>query len=225
MKVLVDIREKRSKVPELLQRLKVPIEFTELEVGDYIVGDIAIERKTINDYLDSLASGRLHTQLYHLSRNYKRSYLVIIGYVSEALMFRKFSRKAYISSLVGASLKRAPDGEQGIVDVVVLENDYDFAYFVYFLWDKLQHPEPRLPRHGKKGLTGDDELVYVLSSIQGVGEKKAEALLRRFKTLRNVFNAPIHKLMEVEGIGETLARKIYETANRVYTGRNRFYKR
>jgi len=224
MKVLVDKREMRSKVPELLERLKIPIEFQELDVGDYIVGDIAVERKTIHDYLDSLVSGRLHTQLYHLSRNYKRSYLVVIGYVSEALMYRKFKRSAYISSLVGASLKRAPDGEQGIVDIIVLESDFDFAYFIYYLWDKLQHPEPRLPRHGKKGLTGDDELIYVLSSIQGVGEKKAEAILKKFGTLQNVFNVSIGQLMQVEGIGEKLAEKIYETARRKFKG-ERFYKR
>ena len=39
---------------------------------------------------------------------------------------------------------------------------------------------------------------------------KREALLERFKTIDNIMNADIQQLSEADGIGEELARRIYE---------------
>lgn len=222
--VLVDSREGRSDVPQLLENLGVPYRVVELEVGDYVIGDVAIERKEVSDFVSSIIDGRLHNQLYNLSKAYRKSYLVVIGYISEALLYSKVPRNAVISALVGASVKVSPDGEQGDVNVVMLESDWDFAYFIYYLWQKLNNPEPRLPRHVKIGLEGDDELLYIVSSISGVGPKKAHKLLEHFKTVQNLANATEEELRSVNGIGKKLAKKVYTTLRRKYNGELKLFR-
>lgn len=225
MFVLVDTREKRSGIPDLLVNLGVPVRIQELEVGDYIVGDVVIERKSAEDFVQSIVDGRLPTQLYMMSANYQKAYLVVIGYITEALMDREIPRRTVISALVGASVKKAPDGVSGDVNVVMLESDWDFAYFIFYMWKKLENPEPRLPRHVKRSLEGDDELIYIVSSISGVGEKKAKALLEKFRTVQNIVNAPVPELMKVPGIGPRLATKIFHTVRREYKFKPRFFGR
>ena len=55
MKFFVDYRE--SVIFPLLDKYGVPYEVRNLEVADYIIDGIGIERKTITDYLNSLMTG------------------------------------------------------------------------------------------------------------------------------------------------------------------------
>ena len=212
--IYIDYREKNNAVTQVLSKHNIPYQVRELPVADYIVGDIGIERKTIQDYIGSIIDGRLSNQLYELSYNFDISYLCIIGYISEAIITSKFSRKAFISSLVGSSLKRAPDGKQGQIITVNLENDYDFGYFIIYLLNKIKEQEPRLPRFKKINISKEKELIYILSSIPGIGEKRAENLLKKFGNIKSIVNAEIKDLMEVEGIGEERARRLYNIFNR-----------
>ena len=47
-----------------------------------------------------------------------------------------------------------------------------------------------------------------LDGIEGIGEKKKQALLRRFKSVEKIKQASIEELCEVEGISEKIATKI-----------------
>ena len=53
-KLIVDYREKNSLVASELINLGFEIEFKELKVADYIVKGVAIERKTISDFISSM---------------------------------------------------------------------------------------------------------------------------------------------------------------------------
>lgn len=53
-------------------------------------------------------------------------------------------------------------------------------------------------------------LKSVLSDIEGLGELKVNALLRHFKSTQAVSQATTYDLMQVEGIGESLAKEIYD---------------
>jgi len=208
--IVVDERETKSKVYQLLEKMDVPLEVKVLEVGDYLVGDVCIERKEINDYVNSLISGRLHTQLYHLSYNYPLSVLVVEGYIDEILMFRNIKKEQYISSLAGALYKRAPDGAQGVINLVMLSSPYDTALFLKHLNEKVENNEPRLPRFAKrKADTDKDVAIRILSMLPGISEVRAERLLNHFGSIQKVVNASISELMQVEGIGEKTAKRIY----------------
>ncbi len=54
-----------------------------------------------------------------------------------------------------------------------------------------------------------------LTSIEGIGEKKAAALMRHFKSLRAIGEASVNELSEVKGISKTDSLKIYDCFHRV----------
>lgn len=77
-KVIVDLREFRSDLPSLIHRRGISVQPVTIEVGDYILTpDICVERKSLNDLVGSLNSGRLYNQAQSMSRYYKRPVLLI----------------------------------------------------------------------------------------------------------------------------------------------------
>lgn len=213
---MVDSRESRADIISLLEKLQVPVTQIELEVGDYVIENIGIERKEANDYLASLVDGRLNNGLYQMSCNFPLSYLLVEGNMTQALIERGIPRDTYISSLAGCSLKRAPGGEQGQIITVNLETKYDTALFLKKLWEKLQTHEPRLPKPVKKTIDDNEMLVYTLSSISGIGENKARSLLESFTSIKEIVNCQPIELKRAKGIGDVLATRMYRVFNKKY---------
>ncbi len=56
-------------------------------------------------------------------------------------------------------------------------------------------------------------LASELVAIDGIGQAKANALLKHFKTMKAIKNATVDQLCEVPGINENLAQKIYSEFN------------
>lgn len=216
MAVIIDTREQRSIVFQQLQRMKVPIEVRTLDIGDYIIpceqGIVCVERKEVNDYVSSLVSGRLYTQLYQMSYNFPISILVVEGFIDEILMYRDIKRQVYISSLAGSLFKRAPDGAQGVINLVCLSTPYDTALFIKYLYEKAENYEPRLPKMKRYKARDDEVLKAVLASLPGVGEKRAEKLLREFGSLKRVISASKSELMKV--LGPKTGERLYEYFNK-----------
>lgn len=63
-------------------------------------------------------------------------------------------------------------------------------------------------KHSKKGLN------MSLTKIEGIGEKKAAALLKSFKTLSAIKNASVEELALTKGINRELAQNIYDYYNK-----------
>lgn len=77
-RIIVDIREFRSELPSILHKKGFRIEPVTLEVGDYVLTpNISVERKSINDLIESLSNGRLYNQVNAMSRSYKYPVLLI----------------------------------------------------------------------------------------------------------------------------------------------------
>src|SRR4030043_460807 len=77
-KIIIDYREKNCLVASELMALGFEIEFKELKVADYLVKDIAIERKTVSDFISSMINRRLLKQLEELQQ-YENKLLIIEG--------------------------------------------------------------------------------------------------------------------------------------------------
>lgn len=215
--IYYDFRERESGVPELLRKLGVEVAEVSLEVGDYIVGKIAVERKTIQDYVTSKTSGHLDRQLYELSYNFEFSYLFVEGYVSSGLMEGGLKRAPYISSLIGSSLKHAPDGMQGQIVTINFETHYDTALALKFLHEKVvKGMLVRLPRMKKKVWNPDEQLVFYVSSLPKIGEKRAKLVLKYFETLKAFTNARRETLQKI--LGEKIGAEIHALINLKYGG-------
>ena len=63
LRIVVDEREKKSGIPDLLKEIGINLEIKTLPIGDYIVApETVVERKTISDLISSIFDGRLFDQ-------------------------------------------------------------------------------------------------------------------------------------------------------------------
>lgn len=92
MRVVVDVREFRSSLPNLLYRVGIKVVPCMITVGDYIVSPkICIERKAIPDLISSFKSGRLYSQCEQMFRHYELPALLIEFDESKSFSFEPFS--------------------------------------------------------------------------------------------------------------------------------------
>ncbi|RMD67729.1 hypothetical protein D6817_00710 [Candidatus Pacearchaeota archaeon] len=188
-KVVVDDREKNSLVPAELSALGAQVEFRHLAVGDYIVGNVAIERKTISDLKNSIINKRLITQLLELQQ-YPKKLLLVEG-VGEEMYVGGIHENALRGFLLSVVL------EHGIPIVFTLD-EQDSAKYIFLLAKKKENAEKSL-RASKLALTDDEQLQYILEGFPKIGPKTAKELLTRFKSLKGVFNASESELRDALG--------------------------
>ncbi|MDI6751930.1 MAG: ERCC4 domain-containing protein [bacterium] len=62
-KIRMDFREERSGIWKILtERFEIEVVKDRLLVGDYLIKDIVVERKTASDFVQSIIDGRLFIQ-------------------------------------------------------------------------------------------------------------------------------------------------------------------
>jgi DNA excision repair protein ERCC-4 len=201
VRVVADERERRSGVPEELRSLGAFVEYRVLDVADYVVGQYAIERKSVRDFVNSLYTGRLFDQAHRIGEAYDAIFLLVEGDLWHELARARNPRSlwgALISSVLDFGLNTffAPDEKQT-------------AQFVYTLAKGGRHmrgPEGP-PLIVRKPKTNDVRRVQlsVLSSLPGVGPRMAEKLLDHFGSLRAVFAASATEMSVGAGVGKSRA--------------------
>jgi ERCC4-type nuclease len=133
-------------------------------------------------------------------------------------MYRKIKREAYLSSLAGASMKRSPEGKKGIVQIINLETAFDTAVFLKSLNERLGGTEPRIPRISRVKRGKGDRLVFIVSSLPGIGEIRAKKLLEHFGDLKSLVNADAEEIASIRGIGTKTAREIQKLFVKKFEG-------
>lgn len=191
--ILVDYREKNSFVPSELVNLNLKIEFKELKVGDYIVKNTAIERKTVNDFISSIKNKRLINQLEELQQ-YKDRLLIIEG-IDEQELYNDLNEggmhpNAVRGFLLSVLLKYK-------VPIIFTKNYEDTAKFILIL-SKKKEKEISL-NVTKKNLNKKDRKQFILEGFPGIGPKTAKKLFKKFKTIRNIINASEEELKKTIG--------------------------
>jgi ERCC4-type nuclease len=86
VRIVVDERERKSGIPDLLRRAGAIIDFAQLKVGDYVISpETAIERKTVHDLLNSIYDGRLYIQCSRLNEHYMKPVLIVEGNIVDLM--------------------------------------------------------------------------------------------------------------------------------------------
>ncbi len=191
-----------------------------LDVGDYLISvdgrEVPVERKDSGDFVASIEDGRLNNQLFYLSREYPISYIIVVGTISDALEYSNLSRRAYISALVGASLKRSPDGKSGQVITLTVETNFDFACAVGMIHRKLEDGDLyRRPKPIGNKSDYDSCLITLYSALPCISVKRAKALAEEFPSLESLMSASVEEIANVKGIGKKTAEKIYNFLHRL----------
>lgn len=193
-RIIIDYRERNSLIASELVRMGFDIWFQELKVADYIVKDVAIERKTVNDFITSMINKRLLRQLEELQQ-YKNRLLIIEGIDEQELYtdskdWTGMNPNAIRGFLLSILLKYK-------VPVIFTKNYLDTAKFIAVLSKK---KEKELPLNvNKRSLSKKERLQFILEGFPGIGPKTAKKLLTKFKSLKEMVNASEEELREILG--------------------------
>lgn len=193
-RVIVDHREKNSLVIAKLIKLGFEVEFRELKIADYIVQNVAIERKTISDFISSMLNKRLLHQIEEL-KQYQNKLLIIEGLEEQEL----YSNNDYASGinpnairgfLLSITLKHK-------IPIIFSKNAEDTAKYIYLI-SKKQEKEISLITK-KKATTKKEQLQFIVEGFPGIGPKTAKKLLGEFGSIKNIINASGEELKKALG--------------------------
>ncbi|MFP4628932.1 MAG: ERCC4 domain-containing protein, partial [Halobacteriales archaeon] len=211
--IIVDQRELEATIGrELSTREGVEVNLETLDVGDYVLSDrVAVERKTVADFLDSLLGGErdLFDQVGRLARAYERPVVVVEGDgLYELRNVDPAAVRGALASLAvdfGASVLRTTDANETRELLLAIARREQRAD---------QRPASA---HGEKGgRTRTEQQEYVVSSIAEVGPVTARALLEGLGSVEAVLTADRETLMGVAGVGEVTADRIREVVSAPY---------
>ena len=199
IKVEIDFREKNSLVASEIMKLGMEIEFKQLLVGDYIVKGVVIERKTISDFKNSIVNKRIINQLLEM-KQFDKGILILEG-IDDEIYIGGIHENAFRGFLLSVALDYQ-------IPVIFTQNEKDTARYISIL-SKKEKKEISF-RASKIFLNDKEQLQFILEGFPNVGPKKARALLEKFGTLRNIFNASEDELKEVLGNRAREFRKLIE---------------
>jgi len=203
LRIVADERERPSGIPELLRAFGLQVEYRMLDVGDYIVSpECAVERKQERDFLKSLYSGRLFDQVHRLCEVYRRPVLIVEGKMP-TLAEQMTKPRAFWGALTtltfqyGLSIFFTAEAKQ-TADLI-----YTFATHRYFAKPKGPFIQKR-----RKTVSLEKTQLSLVASLPSIGPKLADRALKRFGTVRKVFNASTAELSSIDGIGRKKSEKI-----------------
>jgi Fanconi anemia group M protein len=212
LKIVVDYRETKSGVANILEKLGMEIFFATLEIGDYVVSDrLAVERKRTDDFVNSLIDGKrnLFAQLSDLTRVYEKPVLIIEG--TELFTSRQINPNAIYGSLISIAIDFG-------VSILYSRDEEETAAILKMLAKREQMENKReVNPHGKKSTnTLTEQQEYLISSIADIGPKAARNLLLHFGSAEAVMKADVNELKKVKLIGPKRATKIREILEAPY---------
>jgi len=189
-KITVDNREKNSLVVSELYALGFDIEFKQLPVADYIINNIAIERKTILDLQTSIINKRIIRQLKELQQ-YPAYALLIEGLDYHDPYNGIIHANAYRGFLLSTAIEYN-------IPLIFTYNEEDTAQYLQVLAKKKKSPEPSI-RATKILLTPKEQQQFILEGFPNIGPKSAKKLLKKFKSIKKIINASKKDLTSVLG--------------------------
>ena len=191
-KIIIDYREKNSLVISELSKLGFEIEFKELKVADYIIRDVAIERKTVLDFISSMKNKRLINQLEGLQQ-YKNKLLIIEG-IEEQELYTEDKIGMHPNAIRGFLLSILLKYK---IPIIFTKNSEDTAKFILVL-SKKESKELSL-NVTRKSFDKKEQMQFIVEGFPGIGPKTAKKLLKEFKTIKNIINASQEELQEIIG--------------------------
>lgn len=223
--LIIDSREKEgSKLVKLVEDkariLNIKTEKKWLEIGDYVFDNICFEAKSVEDFIGSVMSKRLWTQIDNMDRHYKNNVVIIYGDLPEAIhnIIKHGKSKLPIASrkimLTNKFL--------GAIGRIVLDTDIkpfwvkseSEASLIITAVCKMQPIERDVIRPQVfKRITTDDLRLDILTSVKGVSYKKAKLLIDNFGSVMEIGEQTSFEIQKLEGFGKVLADRIINVLN------------
>lgn len=202
-KIFIDHRERSSEINKELIKRDIEIIEKQLVIADFVIktknlnGDIitvGVERKTINDFLNSIIDRRIISQLIGLKKHFDTPLLIIEG---EENIYQV--RNFHPNAIRGMMASIAIDFN---IPILYTRNNKDTANLLAIIAKRLEKPRslPSLLKK-RKPLTLKQQQEFLIESLPGIGPTISKSLLNKFKTIKKIINATEEELKEVEKLG------------------------
>jgi ERCC4-type nuclease len=223
MSLIIDSREKSTLTDLVIEKCKkMNISYSKewIEVGDYIIGDVCFEAKSTHDFLSSIISKRLWTQLDNMDRCFKTNIVIIYGTLNDAFKYIKYSPKNKLP--IKRKIQLLTNKFYGGIGRIALDTDIkpiwvlteSNASSIICSVVKMQPIDrPAIKPQLFKRITTDDIRVDMLCGIKGISEKKAKSLLKEHGSLMEIGDSNSNELCKSDGIGNTTAGRILDIFN------------
>ena len=219
MRIIIDHRERPSGIHKELTKRGIEIEEKQLEVADFIIQsktldgkivNIGIEKKTLNDFLNSIADKRLIKQLINLKENFDISILILEGQ-ENIYSIRNFHPNAIRGMLASITIDYQ-------IPIINTKNTRDTASFLEIIAKRLEKKRSFGSLLGKrKSLTLKEQQELIVETFPGIGSTLSKSLLSEFKTIKKLVNANEKRLQKIDKIGPIKAKKIKQILEKDYS--------
>ncbi|MEA2071389.1 MAG: helicase-related protein [Asgard group archaeon] len=206
--IIIDTREKNSKVLMYLMKEGIKLDFQQMQTGDYIVSDrIAVEYKKGEDLLASIIDGRLFDQIGLLTNAYQIPLLIIEGFATGGI---------HPEAIAGALASLMIDFG---ISIIQTQSSEETAVILKRLAIREQKTKRRKAyiRTARKMGNPNENAIQILSAFPGINRTIANRLLEEFSSVKKVVNTTQEELQKVNGLGEkkseiitTIVTKKYE---------------
>jgi ERCC4-type nuclease len=223
--LIIDSREKEgSRLVKLVENkakaLNIQTEKKWLEIGDYVFDDVCFEAKSTTDFLGSVISKRLWTQIDNMDRHYKTNVVIIYGTIEDAI----FDVKKYSKSNIQEPARSIMLNNKflGAIGRITLDTDIkafwvpteEEASLIITAICKMKPIQRDVIRPEIfKRISTDDLRLDVLTSIKGVSIKKAKLLIKEYGSIMEIGEQTEEELQYLDGVGQVLATRILNTLN------------
>jgi ERCC4-related helicase len=210
-KIVVDPRELSSTVVRELLELGIISKPKMLDVGDYILSDrVCVERKTADDFIQSILDKRLYDQILRLKRAYSRPVLIIEGHD----LYSK--RDIHPNAIRGALASLVVDF---CMPIVFSRDEKDTAHLLTsMLKREVEENGGEVQIRGdKKAMALGEQQEFIVAGLPNVNRTIARRLLDEFKSVEGVFGATEEELLRVRGVGKKIAKEIRAVIKAAYS--------
>ena len=209
--IFADSREGGSKVIKKIKEMGVDTQLKTMTTADFVVSSrVAIERKTVRDFVDSIIDKRLITQLKDLKEHYERPLIIIEG-EEDIYSIRKIH----------------PNAIRGMLSTIAI------SYGIPILQTKSQEETAKLIksiakreqtdiekefgiRMERKPLTTKEQQEFIIESLPGIGPSLAKSLLNKFGSVKKIINADQESLIDIDQLGKKKAEEIVKIIKEGY---------
>ncbi|MEM0217570.1 MAG: ERCC4 domain-containing protein [Candidatus Nezhaarchaeales archaeon] len=207
LEVIVDSREAvtAKHIVDELKKLGVLVRIEFLEAGDYVVSkDVAIERKTVSDFISTLTKRNLFEQLDKIKKHFSRPVLILEGDISSIPMISSIS----MNSVLGALASIARSG----ISILPSPSPSATAKLISLLakQERKTREQTRIRVKLPRKDNVSEEQIFFLCGLPMIGKERAEAILRVYRTPLEALKRVDGWSKTVEGIGEVIVKRVKE---------------
>jgi len=206
--IYIDSRERNKDVQHLFDwQSDFPVEIKKLELGDIVFDGCLIERKTFNDFVQSIRKEDFWSKLYQAKEVYPNGIFVWIDTNEyEKLKEFKYSRnpKLLMNSIIGAKAALDANGIIWREFDKAEASEYFYTYFRRLIDTHNYTPKPIVK---KKNKSWTELRIQTLMTVPGIGYNTAVKLLSSHKTIENIIE-----------LSKNSKSKIMENIKKIFIG-------